>query len=387
MNINDIKESRDIMSNIIDFRDTKLLSAIMGSHYFGDNLELQYRLQLQSLSDNFYKFQKLTNNIYEDELKVKLQELYDSLTDLTSQISRNESLEKIKIYSNKVENKIDSVNEIFKNKIPQNVNIDDGDIIPIIMKEIKKHLPEFDPDNEIEKHYYNLNFYQQKNIYKELANLRNRLVNNDYSLSELESITEPLNNVLTQLTTFDELKQLSEDVKATVKNFNITNTTSNNLNILEIYEVEAKKYDTKISNLELTIYCLFGLLILILSIKFILHLCGVLKVLDLNGFIIFASLIFAITGFLTFLVKERNRFLNIQNFYTRRHLELKALPNYMSELNLDQRRELTIDLANTYFSGKTEEVEKETYQKNVTELNNLIEEFKKLITNIKEIGK
>lgn len=381
------KESRDLMYSIQDLKNTKLKSAIMNSNQIDNELHKHYHTRIENLSDKFYKFQKLTKNLYETNLKIKLQDLFDSLKELIISINNKDPLLKIENIDYSINDKINSIYEIFKNDIPQNSNLEDKDTLRALIQDIKLHIPNFDPKDDIINNFYNLNNFQQKNIYTELAKLRNKLTKNEYSSSEFDKITEPLNEILTQISNFDEINRMYDEFKEGMKTFNMAKTETQNDKLLEGFGDAAENYSKKIFYLEIVTYILFTALISVVSHKYYLYLYNKLDIINLNGFIIFGSLIFAISGLLTFVIKERNRHLDLQNLYQKRHVELKALPKYMSELTLEQRRELTLDLAYTYFNGSPNAIESKTNENKISEINNHIDELKKLITNIKEINK
>src|SRR5699024_8844462 len=63
------------------------------------------------------------------------------------------------------------------------------------------------------------------------------------------------------------------------------------------------------------------------------------------------SLVVSISALLTYLIKEKNRLTSLHDEYKRVHLEVSSLPQYSFRLSDAQRNELTMSLANNYFTG------------------------------------
>jgi len=70
-----------------------------------------------------------------------------------------------------------------------------------------------------------------------------------------------------------------------------------------------------------------------------------------RSYIFYLSIYITLTGYLTYLIKERVRLLNIKSYCDKTWLEITALSYYMAEFKPDEVVKLKMQLADKYFAG------------------------------------
>lgn len=100
-------------------------------------------------------------------------------------------------------------------------------------------------------------------------------------------------------------------------------------------------------------------------------------------FLYFVSYITAISSFLAFLIREKNRLVAQSDYFNRCHVELSALPTYVYDLEKSKIENLKIELAHKYFTGGANTNENNNNQ----ELNISNENIKQMLEIIKEVSK
>ncbi|WP_171499136.1 hypothetical protein, partial [Acinetobacter oleivorans] len=70
-----------------------------------------------------------------------------------------------------------------------------------------------------------------------------------------------------------------------------------------------------------------------------------------QSYIFYLSFYITLTGYLTYLIKERVRLLNIKTYCDKTWLEITALSYYMAEFKQDEVVKLKMQLADKYFAG------------------------------------
>ncbi|MDC5430780.1 hypothetical protein NRA51_12585 [Acinetobacter baumannii] len=101
-------------------------------------------------------------------------------------------------------------------------------------------------------------------------------------------------------------------------------------------------------------------------------------------FLYFVSYITAISSFLAFLIKEKNRLVAQSDYFNRCHVELSALPTYVYDLEKSEIENLKIELAHKYFTGGATNNENKN---NNQDLNISNENIKQMLEIIKEVSK
>lgn len=194
-----------------------------------------------------------------------------------------------------------------------------------------------------------------------------------------------------QLKAITEVYNLNERTKDTNKavSQNISNRIKENTSGLdEIYKNNANILDKKIDDLNKIILILFIIIIFFIVIKLGLTLFYYNEFTKIYNLIPFVSLIIACSALLTYLIKDRNRLIKLYTHYDMCHRELSTLPEYMRELDLDQRKKMYIDLSINYFRGGNLNNEATTNNKSEIEtIKTSISDLAKIVSEIKGVVK
>lgn len=105
---------------------------------------------------------------------------------------------------------------------------------------------------------------------------------------------------------------------------------------------------------------------------------------DIHFYYFYISLLFIITGFLTFIIKERIRLVNHYQYCNISHLEIRALSTYTAEID-DKIKidDLKIRLAERYFKGPNSNSENSSDLNNPSLISSRLSEISKAIQDVK----
>jgi len=178
----------------------------------------------------------------------------------------------------------------------------------------------------------------------------------------------------------EEAKEIVQDVK-----LNITKNT--NSIVLYNYSEEAEKLKFKIERLNKIIIQIFLGIVLIFVLKSILLIFFNDSFDNIFTFITFLSIVFTLSALLTYLIKDYHQTKKLYDFYNIRYLELNALPKYMNELSVEQRKDLLIKLAPIYFIGAHNQNSPDNNDVDFSSIDKKLEEITKIVTKLKDLTK
>lgn len=104
-----------------------------------------------------------------------------------------------------------------------------------------------------------------------------------------------------------------------------------------------------------------------------------------GSFLYFLSFIIAVSGLLTFVIKEKNRLVDQSDHFEKCHTELEALTTYVVDLDPKRVEDLKIDLAYKYFTGGNNGNTSEKSEMNIP--NETIKQFLDLLNTIQKNNK
>ncbi|MCA4302703.1 hypothetical protein LDX65_05400 [Acinetobacter baumannii] len=266
--------------------------------------------------------------------------------------------------------------------------------------EIKLHYPTILIPVVILEKYYRYSEDQKQIISSKLIYLRNEVVKpkNESTEELVENIARNLDFTISNIELEDKLKKIDNTYEI-LEQVNSQESIKSIKAIESGYKEEAKKLYLPIFILNIAIILIFILIISVISLKFYAYFYqvintnykpeGLIQFLNKIGkspadFIFFFSLLFSISALETYLIKERNRLIKLRDYFLFCDLELTSMPQYMRELNLDQRQNLYIDLSSNYFKGGTHDNNKEIANtEDVSSVLKKIEELSKIIKELK----
>lgn len=230
--------------------------------------------------------------------------------------------------------------------------------------------------------YKDSNKNNQILIIKKLIELKNIVFNKNIEHRDLK--IQVIIDQLQDITDAYNLKKRTEDTNKTIDQIAENITKENTGGLDEIYKDNAAALDKKINDLNNIILLLFVIIIIFIVVKLGLTLFNYNEFTKIYNLIPFASLIIACSALLTYLIKDRNRLIKLYTHYDMCHRELSTLPEYMRELDSDQRKQMYIDLSTNYFRGGNLNIE--ASQNNKSEIETLktsISDLTKLVSEIK----
>ncbi|MGU3289110.1 hypothetical protein ACLBWM_05750 [Acinetobacter radioresistens] len=233
----------------------------------------------------------------------------------------------------------------------------------------------------------------RNDILSKLVEINNLLLKpKDYATGRhIERIISQIENMILNNRQIEEnikeVKEIAQQVSEIEKQFKKNSSIEVNYKLLNGYSIETKNLLNKIESIHKIIILIFIGIISILTFKFILiiFLNDFFK--DWFNFFSFITLILTLSALLTYFIKERSRLIKLYDYYNLSKLELSALPDYMNELDRQQRNDLYISLAPNYFRGIN--YQKENITNNIKEENEnsikLLNDIFKLLKEIKSI--
>jgi hypothetical protein len=237
--------------------------------------------------------------------------------------------------------------------------------------------------------YKNAKPNQKNEISKILIEIRNLLISqsNDEYRFRIESKIGEIDTIVELINLKDNIKEIkdsSEILKQIKENVSI----ENNKNLNNGYAEEAKTLKTRIDKLELYIVVLFTTIIVAIAFKIIFLLFNLDNFSNIYNFLTFISLILSCSALIAYFVKDRNRLIKLHDHYKMNVLEISTMPEYMRELDKEQRQQLIIDLSNNYFRGANHSQECSNEKTSELEgLKSTISDIAKMVSDIKETVK
>lgn len=318
----------------------------------GQSGEWNYNIKrlVKEYIDNFYKksnFYRLEDLGFVLNFLEKLQsELKETLFALTNSTGDNYQLvnSKLEAVKNTVSNPfdLDSLKFQYKEEFNQ-------DEILSLYENIKRYLQDFDINEEV-YNFINNTEDSDKKVYllKSLIDLYNLQLENSNYLSgrkteklmqEIEKLIQPSNR--------EKVTQLVNETNEMVVHVKENLGLSKNEKLLMIFNNEAKELGEKIDDLNAIIIGILSLLV----IGFLTMILNSIFPADLKHYLFYVSLLVVISALLTYLIKDRLRLIEFQNYCKRMYMEITALPDYMATLTPEQQEALRISLSSNYFTG------------------------------------
>ncbi len=233
---------------------------------------------------------------------------------------------------------------------------------------------------------YNSSDEDKKNILsRSLINIRNIFYKKNANFHDGYILKQNMDEII-ELCKLNEANNLVSEVKEISKTIKTNATIETNIALLTSYEDITNNLKKEIENLNNYIVLSFLAIIIIFCLKSILIIFFGDTFKDLYNLFVFFTLILSCSALLTYFIKEKNHLRKLYDFYLMKVLELKALPDYMNELNPEQRRSLIIQLAPMYFLGdreiKTNNINLIDEKKPIT---GMIEDLTKVIKELKSL--
>ncbi|MFV5372457.1 hypothetical protein VXP01_12235 [Acinetobacter pittii] len=244
------------------------------------------------------------------------------------------------------------------------------DMLFSISYEKRKNLTNFEFDTiyqELISKNINLSDSFDKNLYSEVDNItREKISEAIIGLKNTigDNLTNPntpnnshKNIYLETLSSINELKKLKSQVDEIKDSHEILTRIKENKAFENTYELnkgyidEADKLYKDIKLLNRIIILLFTGIVAIITTKLalIFFLQEFFK--DIYNFLTYLSLLVSASALITYLIKERSRLIKLHDFFNLTALKLSTLPQYMRELDSNQRQDLIINLSSGFFLG------------------------------------
>ncbi|MDC4457887.1 hypothetical protein NQ652_09300 [Acinetobacter baumannii] len=246
--------------------------------------------------------------------------------EFTPERQNQDYLKKIFDYIKNLYNEFDHTNMLYN-------YINQGDYDSLIIKKF------FDLFKILitDKRNSTVNYLQYGNLEREIY---------DYIYNEK---IQKLNNEIDNLTT------LSKDVREKIG-------LIEDQKLIFAHQNFSKDQDSPICKLSWAINCIFIFIIGSLIYLFY-HLTEAKIEFNWKNYVFYLSIYITLTGYLTYLIKERVRLINIKNYCDKTWLEITALSAYMVEFKQEEVVKLKMQLADKYFAGPNND------SSNIKELN------------------
>ncbi|MFV7500481.1 hypothetical protein [Acinetobacter pittii] len=239
------------------------------------------------------------------------------------------------------------------------------------------------------QNYLNYNRPNKVNeIFNNYLDIYNYLINNN-KLEASKKIRDLYDKfiIFEQKRLNDEVARQLEEAKEIAQDVKLNITKNSNSIVIYHYSEEAEKLKSKIERLNKIIILIFLGIVLIFSLKSILLIFFNDSFNNIFTFITFLSIVFTLSALLTYLIKDYNQTKNLYDFYNIRYLELNALPTYMNELSVEQRKDLLIKLAPIYFIGAHNQNSPDNNDVDFSSIDKKLEEITKIVTKLKDLTK
>ncbi|MBP2603661.1 hypothetical protein [Acinetobacter calcoaceticus] len=210
---------------------------------------------------------------------------------------------------------------------------------------IKNKNSSFD-DHETIKNYIEKEDYDEPILLKFFGIFKNTINGTKEHRDKLErDILDLINDKRTQLLNeeVEELTELSKEVREKIG-------LIEDQKLIFAHQNFSKNQDSPVCKLSWAINCIF---IFIIGSLIALFCYFTISKIELNWryYIFYLSIYITLTGYLTYLIKERVRLLNIKSYCDKTWLEITALSYYMAEFKPDEVVKLKMQLADKYFAG------------------------------------
>ncbi|MFW6573434.1 hypothetical protein ACOCJL_03480 [Acinetobacter baumannii] len=244
------------------------------------------------------------------------------------------------------------------------------------------------------------NEIEREAICEKLIVLRNEAIKHKApeEVAYIKNLAFELNLLVSSIGLEDQVTKIN-NASEILDQITASETAKNISKIEKGYQNEAKKLYWPILLLNIAIIFIFLLIITVISLKFYAYFYhvintnhkseGILRFLIQIGkrpedFIFFFSLIFSISALETYLIRERKRLIKLRDYFLFCDLELSSMPQYMRELNLEQRQNLYIDLSKNYFKGGDHDSKQEKENTdNISDVLKKVEELTKIVKELK----
>lgn len=151
-----------------------------------------------------------------------------------------------------------------------------------------------------------------------------------------------------------------------------------------VFKSEASGLDTQISDLLKYILRCFTLIIFFL-LAIGAYILAFPEFIIERIYIIYLSIFLTLTGFVTFLIKERSRLLKYQDYCKISHNEIAALADYTAQLNdKDKIEDLKIQLAYRYFQGPNSQGQQSNDTQDLNLYSSKLGEITKSLKDVKD---
>lgn len=254
-----------------------------------------------------------------------------------------------------------------------------------ILADISKKRPDI-TNTLSEVQYEKLNNSSKRILSRNTINIYNKLntIETNDDIDDIRSSIDYIETVTEWSTLENKFNELKLTANQMAENFTIKNIDPINNG----YEHECVKLTKKIESLNKNIIKLFYILMAIFTSKFFILLCFPSKFNNIYTYLTFISLILSISALIAYFVKDRNRLIKSHDQYKLNVLELSTLPDYMGELDRDQRKKLYIDLSHNFFRGSVPNQENNKNSNNELEgLSKSLAELSKIVSNLKGVIK
>lgn len=269
-----------------------------------------------------------------------------------------------------------------------------------LLSQIKYYYPELNISPYLEIQYQKANDIEKSDLSNKIITLRNEAIKIKTPQEEayLKNLAFDLNLLVSSVGLEDQVTKIN-NVSEILDQITANETSQNIQKIENGYQKEAEKLYWPILLLNIAIIFIFLLIITVISLKFYAYFYqaintnhkseGILQFLIQIGkrpedFIFFFSLIFSISALETYLIRERKRLIKLRDYFLFCDLELSSMPQYMRELNLEQRQNLYIDLSKNYFKGGDHDSKHENENTdNISDVLKKVEELTKIVKELK----
>lgn len=304
-----------------------------------------------------------------DDLIIKFN---NALTELSNIENKIKNGEKIKVILPDLIKIIDQI-KIENYKIEYSPKLNSEENLRYIYKKITQSGIPFDSKQKIID-FINYSKEKDNDIVLKLIDIYNKIVESDEPnkvTNEVKFIERDINDIL-YFKIIDQLDEELSSLKTASNQVRENIELEKNDPLITVYRTFSKQQNRPILFLSLAIYFIFFLIIIFLYCSFLtsnlttndfcfgmyIFYFPVYKEFSLENYLLHIPVYIAISALLAFLIKERNRRLNIQNYCDKTWLELSALPAYMTEFSKEERIKLRSALAEKYFSGPYGDVSK-----------------------------
>lgn len=288
-----------------------------------------------------------------------LQQLKIKLSTIINYLSRLK--EKFLVLSDKeqVSNQISGIYELLlgdtevRNLAYLTDEVLDSKNFKLVIEDIKLKIKEFDPKRNYATLYNKLDEDDKIKLSSRVLEIRNNIYNGKIGLTDenISKISNELDFLLNKEVVFESISNII-DSNNIATNFKENLSTILNSDFASEYKKLADNLDNEAAKLNYITIFLFTIICVIILLKLIfISLYNIQKFTLISA--TWLALIFSISAFITYLIRERKRINGLRDYYRIIQIELTALPKYIGEFNSNQRIEMLIKLSSNYFKGTT----------------------------------